>query len=104
MVEKGGIVSAKMCPLMHSLPTTLNTNKKMKYKNFLHEVARSCTSEVQNPINSSSNELHWPEKQPTPRGPKQEPPKQTLRGFQQTQTGQNVCWWKGQEEVSCKTV
>jgi hypothetical protein len=37
MVKKGGIVSAKMCPSMHFLPTKLNTNKKMKYKNFLHE-------------------------------------------------------------------
>ena len=63
-----------MCTSMHFLPTTLNTNKKMKYKNFLHEVARSCISAVQNPIDSSSNELQWPEKQPTPRGPKKEPP------------------------------
>ena len=27
---------------------TLNTNKKVKYKNFLHEVGRSWISEVQN--------------------------------------------------------
>ena len=27
---------------------TLNTNKKVKYRNFLHEVGRSCISEVQN--------------------------------------------------------
>jgi hypothetical protein len=27
---------------------TLNTNKNVKYKNFLHEVGRSCISEVQN--------------------------------------------------------
>ena len=84
MVERGGTVFAKMCPSMHFLPITLNTNKRMKYKNFLHEVARSCISEVQNPIDSSSNELHWPEKQPTPKGPKQEPVKQTLCGFQHT--------------------
>ena len=69
---------------MHFLPTTLNTNQKLKYKNFLHEIAWPCVSEVQNPIESSSNELHWPEKQLTPRGPKQELPKQTLCRFQQT--------------------
>ena len=32
---------------------TLNTNKKVKYKNFLHVVGRSWISEVQNRIESS---------------------------------------------------
>jgi len=36
---------------------TLNTNKKVKYKNFLHEVGRSCISEVQNRSESSSDDL-----------------------------------------------
>jgi len=36
------------------------------YKNFLLEVGRSWISEVWNPIESSSDELKWPEKQPTP--------------------------------------
>jgi hypothetical protein len=52
----------------------LNTNRRIKYKTFLHEVARSWTLEVQNPNKFSSDELQWPEKQPTPRGPQQEPP------------------------------
>ena len=61
----------------------LNTNRKIKFKTFLHEVARSWTLEVQNPKKFSSDELQWPEKQPTPRGPKQEhpppPPRQNVR-------------------------
>ena len=51
---------------------TLNTNKKVKYKNFLHEVGRSWISEVQNWSESNSGDLQMPEKQTTPRGPKQD--------------------------------
>ena len=40
---------------------TLNTNK-VKYKNFLHEVGRSCILEVQNRSESSSEDLQLPEK------------------------------------------
>jgi hypothetical protein len=40
---------------------TLNT-KRVKYKNFLHEVGRSCISEVQNRSESNSEDLHLPEK------------------------------------------
>jgi len=48
-----------MCPSMHFFAyNTKHKQKKMKYKNFLQEVVRSCISEVQNPIDSSSNELH----------------------------------------------
>ena len=50
----------------------LNTNKKVKYKNFLHEVGRSWISEVQNRSESNSDDLQLPEKQTTPRGPKQD--------------------------------
>jgi hypothetical protein len=52
---------------------TLNTNKKVKYKNFLHEVGRSCISEVQNQSESDSY-LQLAEEQTTPREPKQDPP------------------------------
>jgi hypothetical protein len=42
-------VSAKLCTLQCIFVyKTLNTNKQVKYKNFLHEVARSWISEVQN--------------------------------------------------------
>ena len=53
---------------------TLNTNKKVKYKNFLHEVGMSGVPEVQNQSESNSDELQLPEKQTTPRVPKQDPP------------------------------
>ena len=53
---------------------TLNTNKKVKYKNFLHEVGRSWISEVQNQSEPNSDDLQLPEKQTTPSGPKQDPP------------------------------
>jgi len=49
MVKKGGIVSVKLCTLQCCFVyRTLSTNKKVKYKNFLHEVGRSWVSEVQN--------------------------------------------------------
>jgi hypothetical protein len=51
---------------------TLNTNKKVKYKNFLHEVGRSIISEVQNRSESNSD-LQLAEEQ-TPREPKKDPP------------------------------
>jgi len=41
---------------------TLNTNKKVKYKNFLHEVGRPWVSEVQNRSESNSDDLQLPEK------------------------------------------
>ena len=54
---------------------TLNTtNKNVKYKNFLHEVGRPWISEVQNRSDSNSDDLELPEKQTSPRGPKQDPP------------------------------
>ena len=49
---------------------TLNTNRKVKYKNFLHEVGRSWISEVQNLSESSSDDLQLPAKPTAPRGPK----------------------------------
>jgi len=64
----------KLCiPQCNFVYKTLNTSKKKKYKNFLHKVARFQISEVQNPNQSSSDELHSPEKQPTPSCPKQVP-------------------------------
>ena len=53
---------------------TLNRNKKVKYKNFLHKVGTSWISEVQNRSESNSDDLQLPEKQTTPRGPKQDLP------------------------------
>jgi len=53
---------------------TLNTNKTIKYKNFLHEVGRSWISEDQNRRESNSDDLQLPEKQTKPRRPKQDLP------------------------------
>ena len=53
---------------------TLNRNKTVKYKNFLHEVGRSRISEVQNQSESNSDDFQLPEKQTTPRVPKQDLP------------------------------
>jgi hypothetical protein len=53
---------------------TLNRNKNIKYKNFLHEAGRSWISEVQNRSESNSDDLQLPEKETTTRGPKQDPP------------------------------
>jgi hypothetical protein len=53
---------------------TLNKNKKVKYKNSLHQGGRSWVSEVQNLRESSSDDLQLPEKQTTPRVPKQDLP------------------------------
>ena len=52
------------CTLFHAFIVyrTLNTNKKVKYKNFLHEVGRSWISEDQNTTKSSSDDHQVPEK------------------------------------------
>ena len=53
--------------------SALNTNKKVKYMNFLHEVGRSWILRPE----YNQVKLWWPqvpEKQSTPRGPKQDPP------------------------------
>ena len=60
---------------------TLNTNKKVKYKNFLHEVGSSWISEVQNQSEFNSGDLQMPEKQTKPRGPKQDPPSRVSSDF-----------------------
>ena len=51
------------------------------YKNFLHKVGRSWISEVQNHSESNSEDLQLPEKQTTPRGPKQDPPGRLTSDF-----------------------
>ena len=83
MVEKSDTVySAKLCSLQCIfMYRTLNTNKKVKYKNFLHEVGRFWTSEVQNWSESNSDDLELPEKQTPPRGLKQDPPGRLYSDF-----------------------
>ena len=55
---------------------TLNTNKKLKYKNFLHDLGRSWISEVQTQSESNFDDLQLPEK-----GASRGPTRQTLRYF-----------------------
>jgi hypothetical protein len=72
-------VHARLCTLQCIF--VHKTQTKSMYKNFLHEVARSWIAEVQNPNRSSSDELQWPEKQPTVRGPNRHQPGRLYRDF-----------------------
>ena len=70
MVAKSGTVSAKLCSLQQIFCVQDTKYKqKVKYKILLHEVGRSCISEVQNRSESNSDDLQLPEKQTTPREP-----------------------------------
>jgi hypothetical protein len=68
---------------------------KTFYKIFLHEVARSLISAVQNPSEFSSDELQWPQKQLTPRGPKQQPPGRLWRDFSKHKLDKTVAGGEG---------
>ena len=57
MVEKGGTVSAQLCTFQCILCVRTLTNKRVRYKKFLHEVARSWISEVQITAKSNSDDL-----------------------------------------------
>ena len=84
MVEKSLIVSAKLCSLqcIFFVYMTLNTNKQVKYKNFLFEVGRYWVSEAHNLSESSSDDLQLPEKKTTTtRRPNQDPPGRLSRDF-----------------------
>ena len=82
---------------------TLNINKKVKYKNFLHEVGRYGISEVQNQSESRSDDPRLPEKQTKPRGPKQDPPGRLSLDFRIHKLEKIVASGKG-KKVSCKAV
>ena len=94
MVKKGGTVSANCAVFNAFCVYRTLTNKKVRYKNFLHEVARSWISEVQITAKSNSDDLQMQEKQTTPRGPKLDPLGR-LSGDFRTQAGKNCCWWEG---------
>jgi len=83
---------------------TLNKNKKVKYKNFLHYLGRSWISEVQSRSESSSDDLQLPEKQTTPRGSKQNPPGRLSGDFRIHKLEKIVGGREGKKEESCKTV
>jgi hypothetical protein len=50
----------------------------------------SWIAEVQNTVESSSDDLQFPEKQTAPRGPKQLLPGRLSEEFQNTQTGKKL--------------
>jgi len=54
------------------LCTNIKHRKEVKYENFLQEVAISWISDIQNPNESRSDVLQWPENQLVPRGSKQD--------------------------------
>jgi len=81
---------------------TLNTNKKVKYKNFLHEVGRSWISEDQNRSESSSADLQLPEKQTTPSGPKHDPPGRLSTDFTIHKRGKIVGGGEGKRKYSAR--
>ena len=74
------------------------TNKNVRYKNFLHEVARSWISEVQITDKSNSDDLQMPEKQTTPRGPKLDPPGRLSGDFRTHKLGKIVAGGKGNKK------
>jgi hypothetical protein len=79
---------------------TLNTNKIVKYNNYLHKAGRSWISEIQNQRESSSV-LQLPEKQTTPRGLKRDPPGRLSGDFRIHKLEINVCWSGGKQDISC---
>ena len=93
MVRKSGTVSAKLCSLQRIFCV-----QDIKYKQKVQELpaqGRKVISEVQNRSEANSDELQLPEKQTTPRGPKQFLPGRLSGGFQNTQTGKIVAGGKG---------
>ena len=81
---------------------TLNTNKEVKYKNFLHEVGRSWISEVQNRSESSSDDLQLPERQTTPRGPKQDLPGRLSGDFRIHKLEKIFGGWEGKRKYPAR--
>ena len=102
--KKSSTVSAKLCSLQRIFCVQDTTNKKVKYKNFLHEAGKSWISEVQNRSESTSEDLQLPEKQTTPKGPKQDPPGRLSGDFRIHKLEKNCWWFGGKKEVPSKTV
>jgi hypothetical protein len=75
------------------------TNKKVRYKNFLCEVARSWISQVQITAKSNSDNLKMPEKQTTPRGPKLDPPGRLSVDFRTHKLQKIVVGGKGKKST-----
>jgi hypothetical protein len=72
--------------------------QKIQYKNFLHEVARFCESEVQNSTKFSSDKLQSPEKQSAPRAPKQDTPSRLSGDFRRHKLEKIISGGEGKKE------
>ena len=75
--KKGDTTSAKLRALQRISLCTGHTHTLKpppKVQNFLHKIGRSRISEVQNRSESRSDDLQLPEKETTPKGPKQDLP------------------------------
>jgi hypothetical protein len=81
---------------------TLNLNKKVKNKNFLHTEGGSWISEVQN-CSVCNSDLQLSEKETTPRGCKKDPPGR-LSGDFRIHKPEKMFAGGGKQEASCKTV
>jgi hypothetical protein len=103
MVEKVGIVSAKLCTaLCISCVENTKHKQKIKFKSFLHWVERSCISEVQNTTEPSSDELQWPERQPAPRGPKLDPQCRLFGDFSEHKLDNIVAGGEGKKKYPAR--
>ena len=103
MVEKSGTLSAELCSLQRIFCVQdTKHKKKVKYKNFLHEVGRSLISEVQDRSESNSDDLQLPEKQTTPRGPKQDPPGRLSGDFRKHKLEKSFCGGEGKKKYSTR--
>ena len=81
---------------------TLNTNKIVKYKNFLHEVGRYGISEAQNQSELSSDDPQFPEKQTKPTGPKHDPPGRLFSDFRIQKLEKIVAGGKGKKKYPAR--
>jgi len=68
--SKNVVLNLLNCALFNTffMYTTLNRNKKMKYKNFLHDVGRYGILEVQNRSELSSDDLNCQRNKQNQRG------------------------------------
>jgi hypothetical protein len=80
------------------------TNKKVRYKNFLHEVAMSWISEVQITAKSNCDDLQMPKTQTTPIGPKLDPSGRLSGDFRTHKLEKIVAGGEGKKKVPSQTV
>jgi hypothetical protein len=83
---------------MHFCVQNTKHKQKIQYKNFLHEVARFCVSEVQNSTKFSTDKLQSTEKQPAPWAPKQVTPDRLSGDFRRHKLEKIISGSEGKKE------